>query len=62
MRDEIKKIYIILIILLINLLIWYLIFAFVDAQFNVWKWHGFVRGLYISISFLTFIQSAKEFN
>ena len=42
--------------------IWYLLFAFVDAEFNVWKWSGFVRFCYVLISYLTFNKFLEDLN
>lgn len=60
MKDKIKTIVQIISILIISYLFWYLMFGFVSNEFNIWKWEGVSRALYVIISYITFSKLLDE--
>lgn len=60
MKNKIIIIIKIISILITSYLFWYLMFGFVSNEFNIWKWEGVTRALYVIISYLTFSKLLSE--
>lgn len=60
MKDKMIIIIKIISILIISYLFWYLMFGFVSNEFNIWKWEGVSRALYVIISYITFSKLLDE--
>ena len=60
MKNKIKFIVKVIVILISSFLFWYLMFGFIGAEFNVWKWISFSRGIYVIISVITFGKILDE--
>jgi hypothetical protein len=60
MKDKIKTILQIILILITSYLFWYLMFGFVINEFNIWKWEITTRALYVIISYLTVSKIFSE--
>lgn len=60
MKNKIKFIVKVIVIFISSFLFWYLMFGFIGAEFNVWKWFSFNRGIYVIISLITFGKILDE--